>query len=165
MKLAWYQKVNKHIWGSKALALTVLIANEALTWIIMICYGYGLIKVLVRKEFRHFAGLVLVPLVTFVIATWLRKEFRQKRPYMRAGIRPVVRKESDSYSFPSRHVTSAFVIGASLAGTSLAGPAVIVLFCALLLSEARVLGGVHYIRDVAAGAVLGTLMGLLIFIF
>ena len=76
---------------------------------------------------------------------------------------PVIEKDTKGKSFPSRHVFSAFII-AFTAGcyNPAAGGALAV--CGTLLAVTRVLGGVHFIRDVAAGAAAGIGLGLAGFI-
>lgn len=71
------------------------------------------------------------------------------------------------WSFPSGHATDAFalaVFGAILLWTHLAGRAryiaLLPLLLAALIGFGRVYLGVHYLTDVLAGAVLGTLSGI-----
>ena len=79
------------------------------------------------------------------------------RPYEVFDTAPVIKKDTKGKSFPSRHVFSAFAVAASIfhfcrpLGTALG-------ILGLVLAAARVLGGVHFIKDVAAGCILGTVM-------
>ena len=69
-------------------------------------------------------------------------------------------KETKGKSFPSRHVFSIAMIAMTFLRVSL--PLAVLFFVlTALLAALRVLGGVHYVRDVAAGAAMGVLCGLL----
>lgn len=63
-------------------------------------------------------------------------------------------------SFPSRHTFSAFAIAASWFVASVP-VAVVLLVAAGVLAVCRVLGGVHFPRDVVAGALIGSATGAL----
>lgn len=64
----------------------------------------------------------------------------------------------DHFSFPSGHTITAFAVATPVAA---AYPALFVglLFCALSVAASRILLGMHYLSDVAAGAALGILLG------
>ena len=74
-------------------------------------------------------------------------------------ITPLIAKDKQGQSFPSRHVFSAFMIGMCFLQVSgiLAG---IIFAVGVFLSVVRVLGGVHFLQDVIAGAVLGIAIGI-----
>lgn len=80
--------------------------------------------------------------------------FKRPRPYdSHAVLKPCVPKES-SYSYPSGHTTLARFFARSLAEIY-PDRAVQFLERADQISENRVIGGVHYPSDIAAGKVLG----------
>jgi undecaprenyl-diphosphatase len=64
----------------------------------------------------------------------------------------------DQFSFPSGHTITAFAV---MVPVSLFYPALLagLLFCAASIAISRVLLGMHFLSDVLAGAVLGTLLG------
>ena len=104
------------------------------------------------------ARSVFVPGLVFWGGTLLRSRLHFPRPYEQPGFTPLVEKETSGRSFPSRHALSAAVLAADwLYFYPLAG--VGMLLIALAICVLRVLAGVHYIRDVAAGAVLGFVLG------
>jgi undecaprenyl-diphosphatase len=76
-----------------------------------------------------------------------------------AGFRAAI-EPSDKFSFPSGHTSAAFVFAMLL---SQFYPALMVpgFILALLIGAARVLLGVHYPTDIAAGALLGVVSALL----
>lgn len=63
-------------------------------------------------------------------------------------------------SFPSRHVFSAFLIGTVMLGDlTLLG--IIVMLLGSVIAVCRVLLGVHFIKDVVVGAIVGVIGGLI----
>ena len=97
--------------------------------------------------------------VPFVGLSLFRRAFNAPRPYEVFGIPPVIPKETKGKSFPSRHVFSIFIIGAS---SGVLIPWVGALLCCLgiVLAAVRVATGVHFIKDVLAGAIVGLVCGL-----
>ena len=66
---------------------------------------------------------------------------------------------SDNRSFPSRHAFCAFLIATMFAVVFRSFGGMVPLLLATALGVARVLEGVHFPRDVVAGAVLGVAAG------
>lgn len=89
----------------------------------------------------------------------LKNTIRRDRPCHRlSGFRAVI-EPSDRFSFPSGHTAAAFVFVMMLARfyPSLMLPGFVL---ALMIGASRVLLGVHYPSDIAAGALLGVLASL-----
>jgi undecaprenyl-diphosphatase len=63
----------------------------------------------------------------------------------------------DQFSFPSGHTITAFAVAVTL---SLFYPELApgLLFCALSVAASRILLGMHFLSDVLAGAVIGTML-------
>ena len=107
---------------------------------------------------QQIARAILVPGITFWFGTALRARLDRPRPYEQPGFEPLRRKETKGHSFPSRHALSAAVLAMvwmyfyPKAGWAMVG--ITVLICI-----GRVLTGVHHIRDVVGGAVLGFALG------
>lgn len=112
---------------------------------------------------KGFATYILVPASGFVLLTLVRKWINQPRPYEAWGIIPLLDKDSAGNSMPSRHVFSATIISMSCLHANL--PAgLILLVLSALLGLVRVLGGVHYPKDVLVGYACGLIWGILFFI-
>ena len=101
--------------------------------------------------------------VPFVALSLIRRALDRPRPYEVYGLQPLIPKDTRGKSFPSRHVFSICVIGASflyllppLGGALLA--------LGLLLAAARVVSGVHFVKDVLAGASAGVLSAVIGFV-
>ena len=107
---------------------------------------------------------IMVPASGFVLLTLVRKWINQPRPYETWGIIPLLDKDSSGNSMPSRHVFSATIISMACLHASLPVGLVLLVLSALL-GLVRVLGGVHYPKDVLVGYACGLLLGILFFIF
>ena len=94
----------------------------------------------------------------FFAVTIARRLINAPRPYELYDFYEQKPKNKSGRSFPSRHAYSAFVIAALLLSVNpflSAG-----LFVgAVLLCVCRVLLGIHFVRDVIAGALLGLVSG------
>ena len=116
-----------------------------------------------RDKKPELGKAILVPAVSFVVLSIFRYLYNAPRPYEVFDTPSLIRKDTRGKSFPSRHVFSAFVIAVTVFYTC--HPLGIFLgICSLLLAVSRVLGGVHFTKDVLAGAVSGILCGMLLFI-
>ena len=103
---------------------------------------------------------VLVPGISFALVTVLRKAVNAPRPYEVFGVAPVIPKDTHGNSFPSRHSFSIFVIAmAFCACCPLAWAGSAMLVAGVVLAGIRVVSGVHFPRDVVAGALLGVAAG------
>lgn len=106
---------------------------------------------------------VLVPGIAFVLLSAARGRFNAKRPYEEWPIEALIRRDGSGHSMPSRHVFSAAVIAmCALRHNLYAGAALLVL--AGVIAVIRVLGGVHYPKDVAAGYLAGVAAGLVLWL-
>ena len=104
--------------------------------------------------------LVGVTAVGFAAVSFFRRRFNAPRPYECCSIAPLIARDGAGKSFPSRHAFSAFAIAASWFAAS-APVAVVLLVAAVVLAICRVLGGVHFPRDVVVGALIGSVTGAL----
>ena len=106
---------------------------------------------------------ILVPAIGFLLVTVLRAWINAPRPYEAMDIPAVTPKDTRGKSFPSRHAACGSVIAVTAIFTA---PVLgwVLLAISLLIALSRVLAGVHYIRDVAVGWLLGAGVGLLGFL-
>lgn len=101
----------------------------------------------------------MVPGISFVVISVFRYLYCAPRPYEVFDLPPVIPKDTRGKSFPSRHVFSIFIIGMTFFWKMpLAG--VLIGAAGIFMAVVRVLGGVHFPKDVIAGAALGILAGL-----
>lgn len=139
----------------KAIILTDLILTRTVYFI----YPALLIYLVIKKDPALLQAL-LVPGISFILLSIFRARLNAPRPYEVSGTEPIIKRKGTGKSFPSRHAFSVFVIAVTVfyfwpaAGilTGIAGA---------VLATVRVLGGVHYVRDVVAGAAIGIGCGLI----
>lgn len=106
---------------------------------------------------------ILIPAIGFLLVTVLRAWINAPRPYEAMGIPAITPKDTKGKSFPSRHAACGSVIAVTAMFTA---PPLgwTLLVISLLIALSRVLAGVHYIKDVTAGWLLGAAVGLLGFL-
>lgn len=110
-----------------------------------------------RRDVRLLPTL-LIPGIPFALVSLFRKRFNAPRPYEALDIDPLIAKDTHGKSFPSRHVFSMFVIAMTGGLLSPVVPAIL-LPAGAIMAWIRVVGGVHFPRDVIAGAIVGLLSG------
>ena len=116
-----------------------------------------------RMVREDLSAYILVPAFGFVLLTLVRKWINQPRPYETWEIIPLLDKDSSGNSMPSRHVFSATIISMACLHANLPVGLVLLVLSALL-GFVRVLGGVHYPKDVLVGYACSLLLGILFFI-
>ena len=107
---------------------------------------------------------VFVPASGFVILSLLRKKINAPRPYEVWEIIPLLDRDSPGQSMPSRHVFSATIISMACLHASLSVGVILLVF-STLLGLVRVLGGVHFPKDVVVGYICGFVWGVIFFLF
>ena len=107
---------------------------------------------------------VFIPASGFVILSFLRKKVNAPRPYEEWAIKPLLDRDSPGQSMPSRHVFSATIISMACLHASLT-MGMICLTLSAFLGLVRVLGGVHFPKDVVVGYICGLVWGVLFFLF
>lgn len=154
MKESTYRRI--YSWAAPH-AGTLSALNRLITWGVYGWFGIFL-ALLLWKQPLMLVPVLLVTGLSFVLVTVVRSRIGAPRPYEVFGTVPLVRKETKGKSFPSRHAFSIFII-ASVTAVLYPLPGAILLAAGCLLAALRVLVGVHFVKDVTAGAVAGMLMG------
>ena len=104
--------------------------------------------------------LTMILAIPFLAVTAIRRLINAPRPYELYSFYGEAPKNKKGASFPSRHAHSAFAIGTLLVFFSPYFGAAL-LFLSLAMCTSRVLLGIHFIRDVACGAAIGVLAGII----
>ena len=143
----------------KRLSLSLRIYSHAVTALSVLMLLYA--EYLAYKSSPLDALLLAVSLaVPFFIVSALRIIIDAPRPYELYGIYENLPKHKSGHSFPSRHAFSAFAIGVCALPLA-ALPAIILLVLSIGMCVARVLLGIHFVRDVAAGAAIGIISAII----
>lgn len=167
MNGAQYRSMSEYFSGTKKRSTTVKALHDVLPLVMYIFYPVQLIALGINNGFTSeaFLRFTLIPLCTLIVVTVLRAIINAQRPYEKYDYTPVVSKKTHGKSFPSRHTVSAYIIAmAFLYIQPTIG--IIMLAVATMIAIVRVISGVHFIRDVISGALIGILVGVLgFFIF
>ena len=161
----WYDQIATNI-KNKPFYLKLLRAfNRFMTVVMPIIY----LTLLATTYFQEGIGkqvwiYVFVPASGFVILSLLRKKINAPRPYEEWDIKPLLDRDSPGQSMPSRHVFSATIISMACLHASLSVGVILLVFSALL-GLVRVLGGVHFPKDVVVGYICGLVWGVIFFLF
>lgn len=153
-----YLSLSESIRKKAYLGTFLNLLDKLITWITFLSYPL----LLVYLSFHQKALMlpeITVPAVSFLAVSLFRKQLNAKRPYELYHFTPVIHKETFGCSFPSRHVFSIFMIAmAFFYYDHTLGFDFMIL--GGILALIRVLGGVHFIRDVLAGACAGIICGI-----
>ena len=169
MKKETYIKMTQPFREHPELAKGLHIMNKLCTGVMYLAYPLLLVYLFFcakLSSYFSFRKALLVPAVSFVLLTVVRAWINRPRPYEAFEVSPVIKKDTKGNSFPSRHVFSATIIAMTFV---LMSPwswlGLLFLVLSILLAVVRVVSGVHYISDVAAGffvAVAAAIIGYLI---
>ena len=157
--ISLYKRVYRH----PRLVFTLKLIGAVSVSLVVLLFAYALGVLVFFGEYVSALKLTVLTAVPFLAVTALRTLINCERPYEVFDIAELSDLRSGArhgHSFPSRHVFSAFCVSALSAAVSpwlslaaaVAGTA---------LSVSRVLLGIHFIRDVLAGALIGIVSGLL----
>ncbi len=162
MKKETYIKTVNSVREHKHLERALVFANSILTGIVYISFPILLFTLGYNKRFRDLIKIVLVCGISFVLVSIFRHFYNAKRPYYLYEYEPIVAKEKEGHSMPSRHVFSAFVIAMSFAYINWKF-SIIFFVVATMIAVHRVIVGVHFIKDVVVGALIGIIAGSILF--
>ena len=161
----WYDHIAANI-ENKPIFLRLLRAfNRFMTVVMPIVYLILLTTTYLQQGLGKQVGIYLfIPASGFVILSFIRKKINAPRPYEEWDIKPLLDRDSPGQSMPSRHVFSATIISMACLHTSLT-MGMICLILSAFLGLVRVLGGVHYPKDVVVGYICGLVWGVIFFLF
>ena len=151
------QRVLRRVYSSRRMSVSLKIISHDSVLISVAAF----ILVLVTSYLKEPMLALRVALaggIPFVIVTVIRRAVNAPRPYELYSFYDVPPKNKRGQSFPSRHVFSSFTVAVLSVTVSPILTAVLALV-SLLLAMSRVLLGMHFIRDVVCGALIGILSG------
>ena len=160
----WYAHIAAHIKNKPFLLSLLRTFNRFMTVVVPIVYLTLLTTIYFREGFgKQVLMYVFIPASGFVILSFLRKKINAPRPYEVWEIVPLLDRDSPGQSMPSRHVFSATIISMACFHASLS-VGVILLVLSAFLGLVRVLGGVHYPKDVVVGYMCALVWGVIFFL-
>ena len=160
----WYDHIAGNI-GNKPFLLSLLRTfNRFMTVVMPMIYLTLLATTYLQQGLGKQVGIYLfIPASGFVILSFLRKKINAPRPYEVWEIVPLLDRDSPGQSMPSRHVFSATIISMACLHASLSVGVILLVFSALL-GLVRVLGRVHFPKDVVIGYICGLVWGVIFFL-
>ncbi|MGI6002934.1 MAG: phosphatase PAP2 family protein [Lachnospiraceae bacterium] len=158
----FYERITAPFAGHPGRVRAMRALNRILTAMVYAAYPVLLIRLYTAGS-EAFWRAVLVPGISFVILSLVRRLINRPRPYERWEIRPLIHKNTHGKSMPSRHVFSTAVI-AMVYLYFYPGAGVFFLLCGAAGAVIRVIGGVHYPSDVIAGFAAGAAAGIFMFV-
>ena len=155
-----YIKITEPLRKNPVRAKQVKNLNHILTGFVFCMYPLYLLKLLTERN-TWFIRALLVPAVSFVCLSVIRRIINAPRPYEKFDIPPVLEKDTTGKSFPSRHVYSAFIIAFTFMNVSAVNHiflyvGIVLALIAMLVAVIRVISGVHFISDVFAAFAFAT---------
>ena len=160
----WYDHIAGNIKNKPFLLSLLRTFNRFMTVVMPIVYLTLLAIIYLQQGFgKQILMYVFIPASGFVILSFLRKKINAPRPYEGWDINPLLDRDSPGQSMPSRHVFSATIISMACLHASLSVGVILLVFSALL-GLVRVLGGVHYPKDVVVGYICGLVWGMIFFL-
>lgn len=154
-----YKKILQFIGKYKYGKITINIINKLATSLVYAIYPITLFILVLNRD-KRFWKVLFIPGISFILLSLFRSYINFSRPYELYNITPIINKDTKGKSFPSRHVFSVFIIAMTLYYiSSLLG--VFLMFIGVILAIIRVLGGVHFPKDVIVGAIIGVLSGII----
>ncbi|MFR4318888.1 MAG: phosphatase PAP2 family protein [Eubacterium sp.] len=135
-----------------------LLSTIGVYWLFL--FNIIFMELIIKKNKVVYKSLIVAG-ISFVLVSLVRKMINADRPYTKYDFVPLIEKNKTGESMPSRHVFSAFVIGVTVIPIN---PiiSVVCIICGVFIAITRVALGVHFIRDVIAGALIGIICGTIV---
>ena len=160
----WYDRIAGNIENKPFLLRLLRAFNRFMTVVMPMIYLTLLATTYLQQGLgKQVLIYVFIPASGFVILSLLRKKINAPRPYEGWTIKPLLDRDSPGQSMPSRHVFSATIISMACMHASLP-IGMICLTLSAFLGLVRVLGGVHYPKDVVVGYICALVWGVLFFL-
>ena len=161
----WYDHIAGNIENNPFLLTLLRTFNRFMTVVMPIVYLTLLVITYLQEGLGKQVWIYLfAPASGFMILSLLRKKINAPRPYETWEIVPLLDRDRPGQSMPSRHVFSATIISMACLYASLSVGVILLVFSALL-GLVRVLGGVHFPKDVVVGYICALVWGVIFFLF
>ena len=152
-----YEKVLYGVYRDEGLSETLRVASLAIVAVTVYAFFVHCLHLLSENPLL-LAEKLIITAVPFIALSVMRYMINAPRPYELIEFYEKKPKGKSGCSFPSRHVFSVFVIATVMLPQNIA-LGIGLLLLGAVLGVMRVLLGVHFIRDVVAGALIGVISG------
>ena len=158
----FYRKIHEGVSGRPKCRAAVSASVKLLPGLVYLSYPLLLLYLAISNR-SILLRSILVPAAGFLIVTAVRAAINAPRPYEALDIPAITHKDTKGKSFPSRHAACGAVIAVTALYTV---PPLgwLLLVVSLLICLSRVLSGVHFVKDVLAGWLLGAAIGVIGFL-
>ena len=154
------EKLLKKIYASRPATFALKLIGDFCSAVIAAVYLAEVILSFLFSEYTLAVGILVSAAVGLVLVSVVRIFIGAPRPYELYDFYEIKPRKWSGRSFPSRHAYSSFAI-ATLAALIHPLVALGTALVALSLCISRVLVGIHFIKDVVAGALIGIIAGVL----
>lgn len=154
-----YNGISRWVRDKKYRYKTFLLLYRLIPALVIISYGAMILYAIFKMEREQLVRIIVVPAITFLIVTLFRKLINEKRPYEVYAIQPLIHKEKQGESFPSRHMVSVTII--AMAGWYMnIWLGIWLTFLTVIVGILRPIAGVHFIRDIIGAVCLSVIIGI-----
>lgn len=150
-----YIKIMGFIRSYKYGTAAIYTAGKVITYLTAAAYLLTIVLLVYRKDLR-FIRVIAVPATGFVLLSVFRAKYNAIRPYEKYNFKPLFPKDTHGKSFPSRHVFSIFACAGAVSFIYPV-PGAFIYIMGVMLALIRVIAGIHFPKDVIAGAFTGIL--------
>lgn len=158
----WYNKMAAVLRQHPVALTTLRLSNKFVVMIMYLSYIAILLWVGL-KEPRQLWKFIIIPGISFILLSIGRNIINAPRPYERWQITPLIVRHKKGDSMPSRHVFSAALIAMCALRLNI-GIGICLLVLTVVAAVTRVIGGVHFPKDVLMGMLCGVVAGLGLFL-
>lgn len=150
----WYGKVRTFFVHHPFCLFCLRFYNRWFSILLAVMYAFLLFLTRLGPAASYF----WLPASGFLFLSRVRKQLNSPRPYELYPTTPLVVREGSGESMPSRHVFSATILSMVFLQVS-TGLGLLFLLLSLGLALVRVFLGVHFLKDVVVGYLLGLVWG------
>ena len=153
------EKILKYVYGRKRLSKALRLISHGAGFVAFWVFCFVATRTALLSPISALKLCAIIGL-SYLIVSAARRFIDAPRPYETYGFYENAPKNKKGVSFPSRHTFLMFAIATAVFPSAPISASVLAAL-GLLLAVSRVLLGIHFIRDVLCGALLGIISSLL----
>ena len=154
------EKILIKVYKNRRLSKAFGIISHIISALFVLAFLFCEAVMIYAEQYRAAISIASSALVGYLLVSAAREVLDAPRPYELYSFYEILPKKKKGKSFPSRHAYSAFAIAVLSYAVGFPIGASLTLL-AFILCACRALLGIHFIRDLAAGAILGIISGVL----